>query len=82
MINLLCSFRKKDHPIRLNREFHLDLLWWHQFLSQWHGVIFWLFPGLLPGADAVGSLGYGAFLKGSWLPGSWAPSQQQQLIAY
>ena len=51
MIDLLCCFRKKDHPIRLNREFHLDLLWWHQFLSQWHGVSFWLFPGLLPGAD-------------------------------
>ena len=25
MIDLLCCFRKKDHPIRLNRKFHLDL---------------------------------------------------------
>ena len=51
MIYLLCCFRRKDHPIRLNREFHLDLLWWHQFLEDWHGVSFWLFPGLLLETD-------------------------------
>ena len=88
MIDLLCYFRKMDHLIRLNSEFHLDLLWWHQFLSQWHGVSFWLFPGLLPVADVevssdvAGSLGYGTFLKGFWFAGSWAPSQQQQAITY
>ena len=88
MIDLLCCFHKEDHPIHLNSEFHLDLLWWHQFLSQWHGVSFWLFPGLLPAADvevssdAVGSLRYGALSKGFWFAGSWAPSQQQQSIAY
>ena len=32
MINLLCCFRKRDHPIRLNGEFHLDLQWWLRFL--------------------------------------------------
>lgn len=69
MIDLLCCFRKRDHPIRLNKEFHLDLCWWHQFLSQWHRVSFWLFPGLSPEADmevssdAARSLGYGAFSK-------------------
>ena len=26
VINLLCCFRKKDHPIYPNRELHLDLL--------------------------------------------------------
>ena len=26
MIDLLCCFRTKDHPIRLNQEFHHDLL--------------------------------------------------------
>ena len=26
-IDLLCCFCKKDHPICLNRKFHLDLLW-------------------------------------------------------
>ena len=78
MIDFLCCFRKKDHPIRLNSEFHL----------RCHDVSFWLFLGLLPTADVevssdvAGSLGYGAFLKGFWFVGSWAPSQQQQSITY
>ena len=70
MTDLLCCFRRKDHPVRLNREFHLDLLWWHQFLKDWHGVSFWLFPGLLPEADVevssdvAGKFSYGAYMKG------------------
>ena len=70
MINLLCCFRRIDHPVQLNQEFHLDLRWWHQFLAEWHGISFWLFPGLLLEADvkvstdAAGSLGYGAYMKG------------------
>ena len=51
MIDLLCCFRTKDHPIRLNQEIYRNLLWWHHFLDQWHGVSFWLFPGLSPGTD-------------------------------
>ena len=88
MIDLLSRFRRRDHPVRLNREFHLDLRWWHHFLSDWHGVSFWLFLGLVPEAevevssDAAGSIGFGAYLKGYWFAGSWAPSQQQQSIAY
>ena len=88
MIDLLSCFRRRDHPVRLNREFHLDLRWWHHFLSDWHGVSFWLFPGLVPEAgvevssDTAGSIGFGAYLKGYWFAGSWAPSQQQQSIAY
>ena len=88
MIDLLCCFRKRDHPVRLNREFHLDLRWWHHFLADWHGVSFWLFPDLFPEADvevssdAAGSIGYGAYLKGYCFAGSCAPSQQQQSIAY
>ena len=38
MIDLLCCFQKRDHPVHLNREFHLDLLWWHHFLFNWHGA--------------------------------------------
>lgn len=88
MIDLLCCFGKKDHPIRLNHEFHLDLQWWHQFLVQWHGMSFWLFPGLSPVADVVvssdaaGSLGFGAYFKGQWFTGSWSLYQQHQSIAY
>ena len=88
MIGLLCCFRGRDHPICLNREFHLNLLWWHQFLEDWHGVSFWLFPGLLPEADvevssdAAGKFGYGAYMKGHWFAGPWVPPQQLQSIAY
>ena len=32
MIDLLCCFRTKDHPIWLNKEFHLDLQWWAHLL--------------------------------------------------
>ena len=48
MIDLLCCFRTRDHPIRLNSEFQLDVQWWLDFLASWHGVSFWLFPGCPP----------------------------------
>ena len=46
MINLLQLFCKRDHPIRLNCKFHLDLQWWLQFLSSWRSVYFWSFPSM------------------------------------
>ena len=33
MINLLCTFRPDDHPIRLNQEFPLDLTWWQELFQ-------------------------------------------------
>ena len=88
MIDLLRCFRRRDHPIRLNSEFQLDLQWWHQFLSSWNGVYFWLFPGMSATpdlevtSDASGSLGFGAYFRNEWFTGSWAPSQAAQSIAY
>ena len=88
MIDLLRCFRKRDHPICLNSEFQLDLQWWHQFLSSWNGVYFWLFPGMSATPDlevtldASGSLGFGAYFRNKWFTGSWAPSQAAQSIAY
>lgn len=88
MIDFLCCFRRKDHPIRLNCEFQLDLQWWHQFLSSWHGVSFWLYPGMSAAtdlkvtSDAAGSIGFGAYFRGQWFYGPWAPSQAQHSIAY
>lgn len=40
MIDLLCCFWTKYHPIWLNREFHIDLQWWVHLLDQWHTVSF------------------------------------------
>ena len=88
MIDLLCCFQRRDHPVHLNREFHLYLRWWHQFLEDCHGVGFWLLPELLPetdvevSSDAAGKFGYGAYMKGHWFAGPWVPSQQLQSNAY
>ena len=88
MIDLLCCFRKKDHPIRLNSEFRRDLLWWQQILEEWHGVRFWLFPGTAPvtdlevTSDAAGAIGYGAYFLDQWFNGVWHPSLVARSIAY
>ena len=69
MIDLLCCFLKKDHPIPLNKEFHSDLQWWHQFLFP-PPVAPVLFPGNTPAADievssdVAGSLGFGTYVAG------------------
>lgn len=56
MIDLLCYFLKRDHPIYLNKEFHIEHKWWHKFLYYWHGISFWFFPDLLlPEADSEGT---------------------------
>lgn len=88
MIDLLCCFRNKFHPIRLNKEFRLDLLWWHNHFAQWHGVQFWLFPGLCPPtdievtSDAAGAVGFGAFFGNNWFNGKWLELQRNLSIAY
>jgi len=88
MINLLSCFRRRDHPIRINQEFRLDLSWWHDFLDQWHGVNFWLFPGLSPPpdqeilTDASGAIGFGAIFGNEWFNGIWVHKQLDLSIAY
>jgi len=88
MIDLLCCFRKPEHPIRLNCEFRRDLEWWHQFLNAWHGVSFWLYPvipvirDLEVVSDASGTIGYGAFFDQEWFNGVWVDTQTTQSIAY
>ena len=88
MIDLLCCFRRNDHPIRLNKEFQLDWYWWQQFVRGWNGVSFWLFRGLGPiidvevTSDAAGSVGFGASWGSEWFNGRWIPLQMQFSIAY
>ena len=59
-----------------------------QFLSTWHGVSFWLYPGIpVVGniqviSDASGAIGYGAFLNQKWFNGLWHATQVSQSIAY
>ena len=77
MLDLLCCSLTCDHPICLSSEFRLDLQWWNAFLTSWHGVSLWLFPGMSAPTDAevtldvAGSLGFGAYYNndGSVVPG-------------
>jgi len=88
MLDLLCFFCSRDHPIPLSSEFRLDLQWWHDFLTTWHGVNLWLFPGMSSPtdvemtSDAAGSLGFEAYYNSEWFTGAWVPSQADQSIAY
>ena len=90
MINLLCTFRRDDDPIRLNQEFHLDQEF-HlvaQTFPSWDGLSFFLMPEWAPlpdfqvSSDAAGTLGYGAIFQHQWFCSPWSESQQPLSIAY
>lgn len=88
MINLLSVFRKEDHPIRLNKEFHLDLIWWLDFFRSWDGSSFFLSPQWAPlpdfqvSSDAAGTLGHGAIFEREWFAGAWSSAQMPMSMAY
>ena len=88
MINLLCVFRRDDHPIRLNREFFLDLTWWRELFCSWNGCSFLQYPYWAPlpdfevSSDASGALGYGALFQRHWFSCSWLAVQVSQSIEY
>ena len=81
MLDLLCCFRTRNHPICLSSEFQLNLHWWHDFLTSWHGLSLQLFPGMSAPiyvevtTDVAGSLGFGAYYNDEWFSGAWVPSQ-------
>ena len=88
MITLLCTFRRDDHPIRLNQEFHLDLTWWRELFQRWDGLSFFLMPEWAPlpdfqvSSDAAGTLGFGAIFQHQWFCGPWSACQLPLSIAY
>lgn len=88
MINLLCAFRRDDHPIRLNQEFFRDLTWWRELFRTWDGLSFFCLPTWAPlpdfqvSSDAAGGLGYGAIWNSQWFYGVWSAAQSPLSIAY
>ena len=88
MTKLLSAFLRDDHPVRLNREFHLDLSWWCEFFVSWDGLSFLLsptwasLPDFLVSSDAAGALGYGAISGHDWFVGKWSTSQQPPSTAF
>ena len=59
-------FGKEDHFIRLNKGFHLDLIWWLDVFHSWDDSSFFLSPQWAPlpdfqvSSDTAGNLGSGA----------------------
>ena len=88
MINLLCPFRREDHPIRLNQEFRRDLTWWRELFQTWDGLCFFCMPTWVPlpdfqvSSDTAGSLGYGAIFKSQRFYGAWPTAQSSLSIVY
>ena len=86
MINLLCTLRHEDHPIRLNQAFHLDLTWCRELFQSWDGLSFLLMPAWAPlpdfqvSSDAAGSLGFGAIFNSQWFFRAWSASQHLYLL--
>ena len=84
----LCAFWCDDHPIRLNKKFRLDLLWWQELFQVWNGLSLFLTPKWGPTPDsqvsseAAGSLGYGAIFQCHWLSSSWSESPVPLSMAY
>lgn len=73
MIDCLSQAGRPDHFIRLNRQFHSDLLWWHTFLSYWNGVstLRLPVPSTIVTSDASGNWGCGAFSGSQWFQLAW-----------
>ena len=72
-IDCLSQTGHPDHFIRLNRQFHSDLLWWHTFLSHWYGVstLRLPVPSTIVTSDASGNWGCGAFSGSQWFQLAW-----------
>ena len=65
----------RPHPIRLNREFRSDLMWWRAFVESWNGISFLSPPPhlrqLQMASDASGSWGCGVWHAHSWFQLQW-----------
>ena len=76
--------RLHPHPIRLNREFRSDLVWWCLFVQEWNGVSFLPPPPQLTvkemASDASGSWGCGAWHDNKWFQPQWDVTSQEMAI--
>ena len=65
----------RPHPIRLNRAFRSDLVWWRLFASEWNGIAFLSptphLPAKVMASDASGLWGCGAWHGNHWFQLKW-----------
>ena len=76
MIELSKIAHKPCHYIRLNRSFHLDLMWWRLFLHSWNGIsmmstLMPTYPDLSIISDASGTWGCAAVWDTHWFQLQW-----------
>ena len=79
MYATVARVRELDYFTRLNKEFCLDLHWWHMFLTSWNGrsLLQWhsqtnsLHTSIT--TDATGSWGCGAYWDEKWIQWQWPP---------
>jgi len=87
MIDLSCKPRKMGHWVRLNSEFHSDLLWWKTFIASWNGTTMMAAlnlptePDAVLWSDASGSWGCGAYSGVQWFQCKWSDTWQPFAIA-
>jgi len=87
MIDLSCKPRKMGHWVRLNSEFHSDLLWWQTFIASWNGTTMMaalnlpMEPDAVLWSDASGSWGCGAYSGVQWFQCKWSDTWQPFAIA-
>ena len=88
MIDLTTSVPHTEDVISLSEPFKKDLMWWRQFVAQWNGKSFFMFPKWIPNTalnlftDSSGTIGYGAYFDGRWFQGRWSSAQAQQSIQW
>lgn len=86
MIDLSTTCSHLDHYIRLNTDFHSDLVWWHLFLVKWNGISCLESHIKRPAditvfTDASGQWGCGAVENPYWFQYPWSTEWQGFAIA-
>ena len=80
-ISLLSIAKCPHHHVRLNHEFHSDLMWWKVFGSHWNGTALFIDPcsthPVVLTSDASGSRGCGAWCGSTWFQLQW----EKQLVS-
>lgn len=79
--DLIASVKKRDHKIRLNDEFRLDLRWWLEFSANFNGRARIIQPrqSVLAVYSDASLFGFGATHNADWLAGCFKFSDEREL---
>ena len=76
LITLSTTVKELHHYVKLNKNVRLDLQMWHQFLSKWNGVSFFLDDDVIQAADMhlytdATDKAYGGIYRNKWFQGKF-----------